>query len=504
MIFRDFFQLRRRQMVADGIRNHKIAVRQPLHQGAGAEAIGAVIGEVRFTQDVQTFDVAHQVVIDPKPSHRIVDSRKDSHWLLVRVFGRNFVVHVKQVAIFLSNRVFTIPLDGIAEVQENGKTSFPNAMTRIAAFFCCARRNIARSQIAVRRVTPFQIVVAFSIRNLIRGAFVALGRWHPDSTIVAQTFAHQRQLGLIIAGDRDTRWMNLRVAGICEQGTFSSASPRGRDVGAFCHRRKIIDVAVTAGRQNHGVSCVGFELPRCEVANHDAARQAIDDHQFQHFATREEFDLAGGDLSHHRLIGTQQQLLSGLAAAIKCSRNLSPTEGAVRQGSTVLACERNTLSHALIDDVVRHLSETMHVGFAGSIIATFERVVKQTPDTVAVVLVIFSGIDSALSRDAVGSARAVLKAERFDVVAQFAHRSCSRSSSQSGANHNHAELALVGRIDQLHVENMFVPLLLKRTIGNSRVQCVTSHANHRKTSEFLLKPGRLARSPAESVSRNAA
>ena len=108
--------------------------------------------------------------------------------------------------------------------------------------------------------------------------------------------------------------------------------------------------------------------------------------------------------------------MSGLTSTIKRARNLSATEGTVRKGSTIFTCKRYTLCHALIDDVVRHLSETMYVGFASAIVTTFQRIVEQTPDAVAVVLVILGGIDSPLSSNTVGSPRAVLKAERLDVV----------------------------------------------------------------------------------------
>ena len=42
-----------REVIAERVRNDEVAVGQALHQGAGAEAIGAVVGEVRFAEHEQ-------------------------------------------------------------------------------------------------------------------------------------------------------------------------------------------------------------------------------------------------------------------------------------------------------------------------------------------------------------------------------------------------------------------------------------------------------------------
>ncbi len=58
----DFFEFRIRDVVANGVRQNEVAVRKPLHRRAGAQAIGAVIGEIRFAEHEQTGDRA------PKPA----------------------------------------------------------------------------------------------------------------------------------------------------------------------------------------------------------------------------------------------------------------------------------------------------------------------------------------------------------------------------------------------------------------------------------------------------
>jgi hypothetical protein len=71
-------------------------------------------------------------------------------------------------------------------------------------------------------------------------------------------------------------------------------------------------------------------------------------------------------------------LLARLAARVECSRNLRAAEGAVVEQAAVFAREGHTLRGALINDIDRDFGQAMHVGFAGSEIAAFDRVVKQT------------------------------------------------------------------------------------------------------------------------------
>ena len=49
---------------------------------------------------------------------------------------------------------------------------------------------------------------------------------HPDAAVVAQRLAHQSELGLIVAGDRNAGGMDLREAGIGEQGAASCGRAR--------------------------------------------------------------------------------------------------------------------------------------------------------------------------------------------------------------------------------------------------------------------------------------
>src|SRR5215213_1498875 len=92
-------QRRAREVVADGVGNDEVAVGQSLHQRAGAQPVRAVIAEVGFPEHVQARQVAHQVVVDPQPAHRVVDSGIDPHRHRVRILVGDPLVHVEQVAV---------------------------------------------------------------------------------------------------------------------------------------------------------------------------------------------------------------------------------------------------------------------------------------------------------------------------------------------------------------------------------------------------------------------
>ena len=67
------------EVVADRGRQHEVAVGQALHQRAGAEPVGAVVGEVGLADHEQAGDRGLQVVVDPQAAHRVVDGRVDAH-----------------------------------------------------------------------------------------------------------------------------------------------------------------------------------------------------------------------------------------------------------------------------------------------------------------------------------------------------------------------------------------------------------------------------------------
>ena len=98
---RDRLVQQRGEVVADRARQHEVAVGESLHQRRRAEAVGAVVGEVRLAGAVQAGDRGHQLVVDPEPAHRVVRCRVDPHRHLGRVLAGDALVHLEQVPVAL-------------------------------------------------------------------------------------------------------------------------------------------------------------------------------------------------------------------------------------------------------------------------------------------------------------------------------------------------------------------------------------------------------------------
>ena len=126
---------------------------------------------------------------------------------------------------------------------------------------------------------------------------------------------------------------------------------------------------------------------------------SIDNHQIEHLGLRKHLDGARGNLTAKRLVTTKQKLLTGLAACVKSSGDLRAAERPVGKQTPILSCKRHPLFDALIDDQIADLSKAINICFARAKIAAFDCVVKQAINTVAIVLIIFRGIDSTLCRD---------------------------------------------------------------------------------------------------------
>jgi len=118
--------------VADGLGDHEVAVGEPLHQGAGAEAVGAVVREVGLADDVQAGQGALQVVVDPETAHGVVRGRIDAHGHLVGVLPRDLLIHVEEVAVALADGVLAQARDGVREVEIDASSHGPYPAALVA------------------------------------------------------------------------------------------------------------------------------------------------------------------------------------------------------------------------------------------------------------------------------------------------------------------------------------------------------------------------------------
>ena len=206
---------------------------------------------------------------------------------LVRILAGDAVVHLEEVAVALADGVLAEALDGFGEVEIDAEAGFADAAAFVADGFGVAGGDVAGDEVAEAGIAAFEVVVALGFGNLVGRALVALLLRHPDAAVVAQRFAHQRELGLIVAGDGDAGGVDLGEAGIGEQRAALVGAPDGGGVGALGVGREIEDVAVAAGGEDDGVGDVGLDLAGDQVARDDAARLAVDDDEVEHLRARD-------------------------------------------------------------------------------------------------------------------------------------------------------------------------------------------------------------------------
>lgn len=453
------------QVVVDRRREDEVAVGEALHQRGGAEPVGAVVGEVGLADGEEAGNGGLEVVVDPEPAHRVVHGRVDPHRGLVRVLRRDPRVHVEEVAVLLLDLVPAHPLDGLGEVQVDALAAGADAASLVADVLRGAGGDVPGHEVAEGRVDALQVVVALVLRDLVRGAVVTLGLRDPDPAVVAQRLAHQRQLGLVVAGARDAGGVDLGEAGVGEVRAAPVGAPDGGGVGVHGVRRQVEDVAVAAAGQDDRVGEVGVDLPGDEVAGDDAAGLAVDDDQVEHLGTGVQFDVARGDLPGQRLVGAEQELLSGLAPGVEGAGDLDAAERTVVEETAVLAGEGDALGDALVDDLDGDLGEPVDIGLAGAEVAALDGVVEEPVDRVTVVAVVLRGVDAALGGDRVGAAGRVLEAELDHVVALFGEGRTGRSAGEAGADDDDGVLAAIGRIDQLGLEAAGVPAFGDGSLG---------------------------------------
>ena len=115
--------------------------RQALHQGAGAQSVRPVVGEVGFTGDIESGNAGLQVVVDPEPTHRVVHGRIDPHWCLVRVLACDLGVHVEEVAVLGFHGCSTEPRYRVSEVEVNPQPAGADTAPFVADVLGSTRRR---------------------------------------------------------------------------------------------------------------------------------------------------------------------------------------------------------------------------------------------------------------------------------------------------------------------------------------------------------------------------
>jgi len=164
---------------------------------------------------------------------------------------------------------------------------------------------------------------------------------------------------------------------------------------------------------------MAFNSASIHVPRDNPASLAIDHDQVQKFMPRKKLCCTRIHLTHEPLIGTQQELLSGLPSGIERPGHLDPSERSVAQISAIFAREWHALCHRLVDQVSTAFGQPVNICLPRPKISTFNRIVEHTKNRVAIVLVVLAGVDSPLRRNRVSASRGVMKTKTDNVIAQL-------------------------------------------------------------------------------------
>lgn len=295
-----------------------------------------MVGEVGFAENEEPGNRAFEGVVNPKTAHCVVRSGVYAHGCFVRVFARDAFVHVEEVAVLFLDRFKAVALDCVGKVEVNA-ASFavdcrPYAASVVAGFLCRARGDVAGSEVAERGILSFQIVVAVffgDFRRLLCAVFLLLG--NPHAAVVAERFAHERELALLVAVLRNAGGVDLREAGVCEARAALVAAESRRDAATLRVCGEVEYVAVAARAEQNRVGGVSFDGAVYEVADDDALCRAVNLYEVEHFAAGVHLDLAEGNLSFESRVRAEEELLPRLSAGVERAADLRAAERAVRQ-----------------------------------------------------------------------------------------------------------------------------------------------------------------------------
>ena len=103
-----------------------------------------MVREVTLTDGEEARDGGLQLIVNPYTAHGVVDGREYHHWLVVLyavlhacqlawVNVGNLLIHIKEVAVTLTNLVDAETLNRLREVEEHSQAGVVNAEALVAA-----------------------------------------------------------------------------------------------------------------------------------------------------------------------------------------------------------------------------------------------------------------------------------------------------------------------------------------------------------------------------------
>ena len=234
-----------------------------------------------------------------------------------------------------------------------------------------------------------------------------------------------------------------------------------------CHRVRGEEerVSVSSGTYYDCMSEEALDAAGNEVTGDDTACTLLavlisDEHDIEHLVTGVHLHFAFADLAAEGGISTEEQLLTGLTLCVEGTAYLRATERTVVEQTSVLTGERNALCYTLVDDVIGNLRQTIDIRLTSAVVTTFDRIVVETINTIAVVLVVLRRVDTALCSNRVRTTRRILDTEVEDVKSHLCKGGSSRSTSQTGTDDDDVETTFVSGINEFLMVLIVGPLQL--------------------------------------------
>ena len=96
-----------------------------------AQTVRAVIGEVGLSQNKQTREIRHEVIVNPQPAHRIVNRRINPHRRLIGILVRDLVIDVEEIAVALAHTSLRQTANRVRKIEIHSKPGCTNPTTLI-------------------------------------------------------------------------------------------------------------------------------------------------------------------------------------------------------------------------------------------------------------------------------------------------------------------------------------------------------------------------------------
>src|SRR2546428_3358296 len=96
--------------------------------------------------------------------------RINAHWSVVRIFGCDVVVHLKEIAVTLFDRVASEPLDCVCEIEIHPPPPPPLPPALLTHFLSPARGRVPPGEDSQARIPPLGGVITVLSRGFLRRA----------------------------------------------------------------------------------------------------------------------------------------------------------------------------------------------------------------------------------------------------------------------------------------------------------------------------------------------